>query len=97
MQEQLERHLPESISGSLPLVRNLFNLILAAASAAGVYILSQGCIEHYYTQSSVRYMPVAGKDRLFHMERKHLLLSDPDTVRSEYAPLLSILEAACVR
>ena len=42
-------------------------------------------------------MPVAGKDRLFHMERKHLLLSDPDTVRSEYAPLLSILEAACVR
>ncbi|MBQ7167598.1 MAG: AAA family ATPase [Treponema sp.] len=97
LQGQLARHLPESVAVSLPLVRNLFNLILAASAAAGVYILPQGCIEHYYTQSSVRYMPVAGKDRLFHMERKHLLLADPDTVRREYAPLLSILEAACAR
>ncbi len=97
LQEQLAGHLPESVAASLPLVRNLFNLILAATAATGVYILPQGCIEHYYTQSSIRYMPVAGKDRLFHIERKHLLLANPASVRSEYAPLIAILEAACAR
>ncbi|MCR5623435.1 MAG: AAA family ATPase [Treponema sp.] len=97
LQRQLEQHLPESVTANIPQVRNLFNLILAAASAAGVYILPLGCIEHYYTQSSVRYMPVAGKDRLFHIERKHLLLADPETIRREYAPLISLLESACVR
>ncbi len=97
LQAQLEKHLSASVADALPKVRNLFNLILAAASAAGVYILPLGCIEHYYTQSSVRYMPVAGKDRLFHMERKHLLNADPESVRREYASLLSILESACAR
>ncbi|MBQ9537665.1 MAG: AAA family ATPase [Treponema sp.] len=97
LQEQLERHLSTTVADALPKVRNLFNLILAASSAAGVFILPLGCIEHYYTQSSVRYMPVAGKDRLFHMERKKLLRTAPATVRRDYAPLIAILESACSR
>ncbi len=97
LQAQLEEQLPEPVAESLPLVRNLFNLILAGAVAAGVYILPLGCIEHYYTQSNVRYMPVAGKDRLFHIERKHLLQADPQLIAQEYASLISLLEAVCTR
>ena len=97
LRPQLEAQLPPAVAGSLPLLRNLFNLILAAAAAAGVYVLPLGCIEHYYTQSSVRYMPVAGKDRLFHLERRHLLQADSGLVAREYAPLIALLEAACTR
>ncbi len=97
LQEQLAEHLPASVSESLPLVRNLFNLILAVAAAAGVYILPLGCIEHYYTQSSVRYMPVAGKDRLFHLERRQLLQAGPELIAKEYAVLISFLETVCTR
>lgn len=97
LQEQLAEHLPASVAESLPLVRNLFNLILAVAAAAGVYILPLGCIEHYYTQSSVRYMPVAGKDRCFHIERRHLLQADAERIAQEYAPLISFLETVCTR
>ena len=81
----------------LPVIKNLFALVTAAAEAAGVYILSRGCIEHYYTQSAVRYMPVPAKDRLFHAELEHLLNSGRKTVQRDYAPLIAILEKACAR
>lgn len=97
LQSQLTAHLSEAVVKTLPLVRNLFSLITAVTAAVGVYILPRGCIEHYYTQSSVRYMPVSGKDRLFHIEREHLLYADPATVHKQYAHLLSILESACTR
>ena len=94
---QLEQVLKEKTAQSLPLVRALFSLVLAGAAAASVYILPRGCIEHYYTQSLIEYMPVSAKDKLFHAEREHILTSKEKTVRKEYSELISILESAATR
>ena len=96
-QELLRDYLPPVIFQTLPFVRNLFSLVLAGAGAASVYILPAGCIEHYYTQSRVEFMPVAGKDRLFHAEMDHLLSCTDEEVKSDYGALLGILESACSR
>ena len=42
-------------------------------------------------------MPVAGKDRCFHIERRHLLQADAERIAQEYAPLISFLETVCTR
>jgi hypothetical protein len=97
LQIQMENTLSPETAESLPLMRNLFSLILAGAAAASVYILPRGCIEHYYTQSEVRYMPVTAKDRLFHAERENLLTADEESVREDYRELIEILESACTR
>ena len=94
---QLEQVLKEKTAQSLPLVRALFSLVLAGAAAASVYILPRGCIEHYYTQSLVEYMPVSAKDKLFHAEREHILTAKEKTVRKEYSELIGILESAAAR
>ncbi len=95
--ETLEDYLPLPLAAAIPLVRNLAALIFAAVEAARVYILPKGCIEHYYKKNNVQYMPVAGKDRLFHAEMEHMSLSSPELLQKEYKPLLSILERACTR
>ena len=94
---QLEQVLKEKTAQTLPLVRALFSLVLAGAAAASVYILPRGCIEHYYTQSQIEYMPVSAKDKLFHAEREHILTAKEKTVRKEYAELITILEYATAR
>lgn len=65
--------------------------------SARVYILPKGCIEHFYTQSTVYYMPVSAKDRLFHTELEHLVETSPAKLKKEYPELVSILNRACRR
>ena len=72
-------------------------IILAAVEAARVYILPRGCIEHYYVMNDIQFMPVPGKDRLFHAELDHIMSSKPKTVRKDYGELISILEKALAR
>ncbi len=92
-----ESYLSEKTAKNVPLIKNLFSLILAATEAAGVFILPKGCIEHYYTQTNVQYMPVSAKDRLFHSELEHILQSSAKQIQNEYADLILILEKACTR
>ena len=73
------------------------SLIFAAAAAARVYILPKGCIEHYYTRNKVLYMPIAGKDRLFHTEQEYMTQVQPEVLRMEYRELIEILNQACMR
>ena len=79
------------------MIKNLSSLIFAAAAAARVYILPKGCIEHYYVENHIQYMPIAGKDSLFHTEKEHLLKSSPQELRIQYRELIEILEQACAR
>lgn len=95
IKDGLAPYLSAKTGARLQQVCNLFSLIIAASRAAGVYILPRGCIEHYYTQSSVHYMPVLAKDRLFHTERAFLLHASPETIYAAYKELLVILESAC--
>lgn len=97
--------LPQAVEGclsvqtakSLPAVKNLYSLILAAAEAARVYILPRGCIEHYYAVNDIQFMPVPGKDRLFHAELEHILNSPAKSVRRDYNDLITILQKALQR
>lgn len=91
---ELSSLLPEKLATTLPLIKNLSSLIFAAAEAARVYILHKGCIEHYYTRSTVNYMPVSGKDKLFREELDFIMDSRPKLVRKHYEPLIFLLEAA---
>lgn len=75
-------------------IKNLLSLILASAEAARVYILPGGCIEHYYTQNPVLYMPVAGKDKLFHEEYDYMQTLTPEQIVKKYPELNSIIEKA---
>ena len=81
----------------IPNIKNLLSITLAAAEAARVYILPNGCIEHYYTQNEVSYMPIAGKDRLFHEEYDYIQSLNEEEKRKSYPELISIIEKACSR
>ena len=95
--ENLKTILSEPLVATLPYIKNLSSLIFAAAESARVYILHKGCIEHYYTRSTVNYMPVSGKDKLFREELDFIMDTRPKTVRKQYEPLIFLLEAATAR
>ena len=93
----LNNILSEQLASTLPIIKNLSSLVFAAAESARVYILHKGCIEHYYTRSTVNYMPVSGKDKLFREELDFIMDTRPKTVRKQYEPLIFLLEAATSR
>lgn len=87
--------LPLPLSRTIPLILNLQELIFAASEAAKVYFLSKGCIEHYYTQNKIQYMPISSKDKLFRTEYNFLLECNDNTLNKKYKHLLNILQKAC--
>lgn len=95
LNDQIKDILPIPLASTIPLILNLSNLILAAFETARVYILPRGCIEHFYTQSKVDYMPVSGKDKLFHAEFEAMVNMTPAELREHYPELVEILEKAC--
>ena len=95
--DKLKDILPIPLAKTVPLIINLSNLILAAFETARVYILPHGCIEHFYSQSKVDYMPITGKDRLFHAEFEAMCSMTPEELKRNYPELVSILTKACSR
>ena len=93
--KELENFLSPYVSKTISLIKNLYYLILAAAESAKVYILPKGCIEHYYTQNKIEYMPVSAKDRLFHNELEFIKDSSKKTICREYSELITLLTKAC--
>ena len=96
-EEELKKFLPRNLSENLVFIKNLYRITLAGAEAARVYILPKGCIEHYYMQTKNDYMPISGKDKLFHTEREHLMHTSRKNIQKDYAGLIEILEKACAR
>ena len=95
--DELKKIMPKNLAENLGIIKNLFYITVAGAEAARVYILPKGCIEHYYTQSQIDYMPVSAKDKLFHTELEHLLHTSRKKIQKEYSGLIELLEKACVR
>ena len=93
--EKLKNVLPVPVSRTIPLIINLFNLIIKAAQACRIYILPSGCIEHYYYKTKFDYMPVSAKDKLFHIEYDYLCNATPKQLKKSYPKLIEILEKAC--
>ena len=90
----LEKLLPPKIAATIPLVKNLSALVFAAAEAARVYILPKGCIEHYYSQNQILFMPVSAKDRLFRNELDFIQTAHKKNIRKKYAELIELLTKA---
>lgn len=97
LNKELADILPVPLALTVPLIKNLFCMILAAAETAKVFILPDGCIEHYYRENEVRYMPVSAKDRLFHSELDFLNYATKDQIKERYQSLIDILQRACAR
>lgn len=94
---ELEKILPQKLQKNLILIKDLSSLIFAAAEASRVYILPKGCIEHYYTQNKVMFMPVSAKDKMFHNENQFIQDSHKKTILRNYAELIEILRKAAFR
>lgn len=95
LNEKLQDILPIPLARTIPLIFNLTNLILAAFETARVYVLPRGCIEHFYIQSKAEYMPISGKDKLFHTEFEAMVNMNSEQLRKNYPELVSILARAC--
>lgn len=95
LERKVQDILPIPLARTIPNIINLSRLIFAAFETARVYILPCGCIEHFYTQSKVEYMPVSAKDRLFHTEYESMVLMSQKDLRKHYPALISILTRAC--
>ena len=95
--DEIAECLPQEVAETIPLIKNLAAFILAAAEAARIYILPKGCIEHYYTRSSIQYMPISAKDRLFRNELEFIQDAHRKSVRKNYSELIEILEKAAGR
>ena len=97
MGDEIAVCLPREIADTIPLIKNLAAFILAAMEAARIYVLPKGCIEHYYTRTSIQYMPVSAKDRLFRNELEFIQDAHRKSVRKNYSELIELLEKAAGR
>ena len=97
LKSELKDILPLPLASSVSLIINATWLILAAIETARVYILPMGCIEHYYIHSDVNYMPISGKDRLFHTEFEAMVNENPKILKKNYSELVDILTRACTK
>ncbi len=94
VEDEIAECLPQEVAETISLIKNLAAFILAAAEAARIYILPKGCIEHYYTRTSIQYMPVSAKDRLFRNELEFIQDAHRKSVRKNYSELIELLEKA---
>jgi predicted ATPase len=95
--DHLELYLPLPLAKEIPIVKNLASLVFAAIETARVYILQKGCIEHYYTQNISKYMPISGKDKLFHAELEYLTKEKQKNIKNNYQELIILLNNACCK
>lgn len=93
--EKLKDVLPIPESKNILLILNLYKIILNCIETCRVYILPCGCIEHYYVKNSVQYMPISGKDKLFHSEYAYISPAPEFQLKKKYPVLIEILEKAC--
>ena len=59
---------------------------------ANIFVIPDGELEHYFKASTVDYLNITNKDKLFHAERDFILGLDKVTTESNYSELLPLLE-----
>ncbi|MDR1878490.1 MAG: AAA family ATPase [Bacteroidales bacterium] len=68
-----------------------FNKICESFEKANFYIIPFGELEHYFKASSIDYLNITNKDKLFHEERDRILNLDKNQIERDYADLLPLL------
>lgn len=64
---------------------------LKCIETANIYIIPDGELEHYFKATSIDYLNITNKDKLFHTEREYILGLDKDAINREYDDILSLL------
>ncbi|MDR0973107.1 MAG: AAA family ATPase [Prevotellaceae bacterium] len=72
-------------------IRAKYLKCLKCIEAANIYIIPDGELEHYFKASSIDYLNITNKDKLFHTEREHILGLSKDDINREYNDILPLL------
>jgi len=65
---------------------------LQCIESSNIFIIPDGELEHYFKSSTVDYLNITDKDKLFHAERDHILRLDKNDIESKYGNLLTLLK-----
>jgi AAA ATPase domain len=93
--EKIINTLPSSSKSSVEYVSSRFYLLLKALEAGNIFILPDGEIENYFTQTELDYLNITDneKKKSFHTERDYILsCEDPNELEKQYQNLISILK-----
>lgn len=60
--------------------------------ASNIYIIHKGELEHFFKATTVDYLNITNKDKLFHAERTHLLGLTCEEIKANYSEILAILK-----
>lgn len=90
---------PEKIKNLIPakaadvnLARTRIYGYIACIKAANIFIIPTGELEHFFIASSVDYLKIQNKDKLFHTERDHILNLSGKDISTLYADILGFLK-----
>jgi len=62
--------------------------------AAHIYLIPNGELEHFFKASSIDYLNITNKDKLFHAERDYIIGLDNGKIKENYSDLLPLLSKA---
>jgi len=85
-----------SHQGNINYIIPRFYSLLEAFKAANIFIIPDGEIEHYYTQTKIDYLNFTDTDKniSFHAERDYILSASSADLESNYADLLTLLKSS---
>lgn len=67
--------------------------LVEAIKMANIFIIPQGELEHFFVNSSVDYLNITSKDKLFHDEKDFILsLGNKEDIASNYSELVGLLK-----
>ena len=79
-------------SADVDLVKSRIYGYIDSVKASKIFIIPKGELEHFFVATTIDYLNIPNKDKLFHAERDHLLNLSGVDVSSQYASILSMLK-----
>lgn len=79
-------------SADVDLVETRIKSYIDSIKASNIFIIPKGELEHFFVATTIDYLNITNKDKLFHAERNHLLNLTGVDVASQYTEILSVLK-----
>ena len=79
-------------SAAVDLVETQIYSYIDSIKASKIFIIPKGELEHFFVATTIDYLNITNKDKLFHAERNHLLNLTGVDVASQYSEVLSVLK-----
>lgn len=88
--DEIKKVLPSPIE--VDFIKNKHLKCIECIEDANIFVIPDGELEHYFKTSTIDYLNITNKDKLFHAERDFILGLDKATTESNYSELLPLLE-----